>query len=558
LDYRGSSRLWRYEPADADVVGAIERGAGVSSVMAEVLAARGVETGAEATLFLERPREGLADAGLLPDADAAVARVGAALDAGERIAVHGHDDADGVTAAVVMIETLVMLGASPISYIPDRRTEGHGLNEREIARLAGDGVGLLITVDSCVSERVLIGRARELGIDTIVTDHHEIPAELPRAVAVIDPKRSDSLFPYPFMAGVGVALRLSDLILSRLSAAHASPSRELVVDCERWRDEAFALAAIGSIADRVPLTGENRIMVSEGLRAMPATGRPGLRVLLESAHLWGTSLRVADVREAVAPIFGRVSDGRGGNRALDLLLAPRAETARRLVESLAGERARWRQSARAAWAGAERALDEEASSPVGILDLRVPVEVAGYVAGRAVEETGRPVVVVVRKNGEATAEARGPSGFNFVSAFDTMADLFLGYGGHPRAAGFSIRSDDVASFEERMRAYVDAHPPVLVPRTIEARVPLGRATPELAGELDRLAPFGEGNGPATLFSPDVAPDDIEAAKRSGLRFRTPVRLSDGSAGIVYRLRHDDGVAFASVVDRIPPGGGGAP
>lgn len=552
MDYRGSSRLWRYEPADAGVMEVIGRATGVSAVLAEVLAARGVATGEEAVLFLERPRDGLADASLLPDADALVERIASALEHGERIAVHGHDDADGVTATVVMLEALAMLGAAPSAYIPDRRTEGHGLNERELERLSSSGVSLLLTVDSCVSERALIGRARGLGIDTIVTDHHEIPAELPPAVAVVNPKRRESSFPYPLMAGVGVSLRVADLLASRLSGRFAAPAPALVVDRGAWRDEAFALAAVGSIADKVPLTGENRIIVSEGLRTLPATDRPGLRALLESGRLWGAPLSVSDVREAVAPIFGRVSDGRGGNRALDLLLSPDVATARAIVESLAGERARWLDTARGAWSRAEKSVEdgEAAGSPVRVLDLEIPVGVAGYTAGRAVDETGDPVVVVVRRNGEAVAEARGPAGFNFVTAFDTMADLFLGYGGHPRAAGFSIRSRDIPRFVERMSDYAAANPPTLVPQTIEAEVPFDAATPELAAELERLAPFGEGNRPAVLLCRGVRAADLAAARASGLRFRTPVRLSDEPAAIVYRLRHDDGIAFASVIDRV--------
>ena len=283
----GSKYDWRLASIEPDLASDISRAVGVSASFARVLAARGVGSADDAARYLAASDDALPDAHLLPDADRVVERVRSALESGELIAVHGHDDADGVTATTVMLEALDQLGASVVSYIPDRKKEGHGLTRAELDRLHGAGVGLIITVDSCVSDREFIGYGNTLGIDTIVTDHHEIPPELPPAVAIVDPKLPDSRFPYRYMAGVGVALRVADLLLDELRGRFGPAGENVPWYGPRWRQEALALAAVGSIADKVPLTGDNRAIVTQGLAAAPGTDRVGLRAALEEGRLWG-------------------------------------------------------------------------------------------------------------------------------------------------------------------------------------------------------------------------------------------------------------------------------
>jgi len=553
MTLKGAHYEWRYEGAPAALAEDIRRGAGVTPHMAQVLASRQVASGAEALLFLAPETRPLPDARLLPGAAQVVERVSGALSSGETVAVHGHDDADGVTASAIMIETLEQLGARPVSYIPDRRTEGHGLSRPELDYLSGLGVRLVITVDSCVSDRDAIAHGNSLGIDTIVTDHHEIPPELPAARAIVNPKLPSSPYPYRYLAGTGVSLRVSDLLLDELRGRFAPAPGGRVWHGPRWRDEALALAAVGSIADKVPLTGDNRTIVAAGLKVAPATERPGLRALLEESRLWGHELDPDDVREYLGPIFGRVSDGRGGNDALKVLLTPDADQAREGARALVGERVRWREAALSGLAQVRSELARSAGAPdpaALVVQARVPLDTMGYAASRLADESGLPVVVLAPRNGGLMAEARGPQGFNFVTAFHSMSELFAGYGGHPRAAGFTIDAARAAEFRERLIAYVREHPPAPEPRRLDAVVPLDDATPELARELELLRPFGQANAPAALLSREASREAVRRAQDRGVHFAAPLRLNPGATGMVYRLRSSEGVALATVIDTV--------
>jgi single-stranded-DNA-specific exonuclease len=557
MTLKGSRHEWAYEPADPGLVDEISRVAGVQPVVARVLVSRGMASASDAKSFLDPALESLSEKRLLPDAGRVVDRMRAALSRRETVAVHGHDDADGVTASAIMLEALEMLGAKVVSYIPDRRREGHGLNRPELDRLSAEGVGLIVTVDCCVSDVRCIRYAAELGIDTIVTDHHEIPPELPPAVAIVNAKLPESDYPYRYLAGAGVSLRVADLLLDELSGGFGRATGGQVWCGPRWYDEALAIAAVGSITDKVPLTGDNRIIVSAGLKRLPATERPGLIAMLEESKLWGREIGPNEVHESIGPVFGRLSDGQGGNGALDLLLTADLKAAREQARALVGGRARWRESAGDAWRRVWAAFESDpecSAAPAAIIKTDIPIDVMGYVTSRLSAETGLPSVVIVRKNGESMAEARGPVGFHLVRAFDAMRDLFIGYGGHPRAAGFSIRSDNVPRFNERMLEYVESNPPVYRPKQVDAELALADATTEVARELDRLRPFGQGNGPAVLVSRETTREQVEDATSRGLRFRTPFNLGDGPTDVVYRLRHTDGIAFASILDTGVSGG----
>jgi single-stranded-DNA-specific exonuclease len=560
LVLRGLKHEWVLGPTGRDLAGAIESSTGATGALSRVLVARGISSAADAAAFLEAGTAPLADAHLLPDAGPAVERVSAALARREVIAIHGHDDADGICATAVMVDALAQLGANALTYIPDRRTEGHGLNARELERLAEASVGLIITVDSCVSERLLIASALDMGIDTIVTDHHEIPPALPSASAVVNPKLPTSRFPYRYMAGAGVSLRVADLLIEELSSRFGACPDSPPWLGPRRVEEALALAAVGSIADKVPLTGENRAIVVKGLAALPRTERPGLRALLEESKLWGRQLSPDDVQRCLGPIFGRVSDGRGGNDALDVLLCGDLAEARTKARSLSEARTAWRESAALAWREVSRRVAERpdlVDAPVVVVEAVIPISAMGHVANRLADSTGRPTIVIVRKNGEAVAEARGPLGFNFVPAFEAAADLLSGYGGHPRAAGFSAPSGNVEAFRKRFMEYVSAHPHEPPPRTIDAEIPLGELTPDVALDLERLSPFGLGNGRAVLLARDVSPRSIEQAQASGLHFGVPLDLGARLSDVVYRIRYSDGVAFANFIDTIDdssPGG----
>ena len=556
----GSKRDWALASVEAQITSDIQRGTGVSEPFSRVLAARGVRSAGEAVRYLSAATDPLPDPHLLPDADRVVERVRAALESQELIAVHGHDDADGVTATTIMLEALDQLGASVITYIPDRKVEGHGLSRGELDRLSAAGVGLVVTVDSCVSDREFIRYGNTLGIDTIVTDHHEIPPELPPAVAVVNPKLPDSRFPYRYMAGVGVALRVADLILDELRGRFGPSSDNVSWYGPRWRQESLALAAIGSIADKVPLTGDNRAIVTQGLAEAPATDRVGLRVALEEGRLWGRELSPEDVRDSLGRLLGRApGDKPGTQKALELLLARDPDHARALATTLLGRQVRWRESAAAAWKKVSESLERAggaSSSPVAVLELDVPMGVVGYVASRLTEETGRPTIIITRRGAESVAEARGPAGFNFVDAFAAMSELFTGYGGHPRAAGFSMKPSEVPRFREKMDEFARTNPPAPTPRQLDAELRLEDATSELGRELEQMWPFGQAHHRALFLARGVTSTTVDDAEARGVRFGTPVRIGERPTDVVFRVRDSDGVALVSILDTIPSRGSG--
>jgi len=550
--FEGPERRWRLDARDPGLASDIARELGVAGLTARVLIARGATSVREAADLLSPADAEMADAALLPDADKVVARVERALERGESIAVHGHDDADGVTATAVMVEALRELGASPTTYIPDRRREGHGLSMGEIDAFAEQSLDLLITVDSCVSERELIARAADGGMDTIVTDHHEIPPELPDAVAIVNPKLPDSAFPYRFMAGAGVSLRLSELLLRELGDGRGKGDPP-PWGGEHWTRESLALVTVGSIADRVPLTGENRKIVARGLPAIPLTERPGLRAMLEESGIWGRDVEPSDVQEYLGPIFGRVSDGAGRNEALDALMTPDADVARAIVKRLVEERSRWRRDAAAAWKGALSQVGEDAlrnERTLVFIEIEAPVGVLGYVAGRLADMTRRPSLVVAPKGDEVMAEARGPYGFDLVAAFRSMPELFLGYGGHPRAGGFSAPPSNVRQIEERLRAYAEENPPAPPPRQIDAEADILDLSIEGARELERLWPFGFGNGRAILLGRSVTADTVEKAREKGVHLGTPSRFGRAPKDVVYRVRAADEVVLVNVIETV--------
>ena len=379
-----------------------------------------------------------------------------------------------------------------------------------------------------------------------MTDHHEIPPELPQAVAIVNAKLPGIDYPYRYLAGVGVAWRVSELLMERLSGRNRGVGTAWCGSA--WDDEALALVAIGSIADRVPLTGDNRDMVVDGLKAVARSERPGLKALLAETGLAGGEVTHDDVREFLGPIFGRVSDGKGGNAAYDLLVADREE-AEKIARELALDRKEWQQSAAAAWKKVKVLVGKDLSL-VLMVETDIPIAVMGAVASRLAEQSGRPVIVIRRKNGDATAEARGPAGYNIVEAFQSMSELFLNYGGHPRAAGFSILSANIPLFRERMLEYVAANPPVPVPRQIDAELGFAAITCSIAEEMNALGPFGQNWSRPVLLARGVTDNVAAAARQAGIRFSTPVPRMKQPVNLIYRLRQSDGIAFVSILGTI--------
>ena len=455
--------------------------AGYSPLLSAVLASRGIDTAEAAFAFLECGPDALKDPFLLRDMDRAVARLRRALDEKETAAVYGDYDVDGITSACLLTEYLRGIGLSAEIYIPDRLEEGYGLNNGAIDRLREKNVSLIITVDCGVTAVEETDYAASLGIDMIITDHHECREILPRAVAVVDPKRPDCPSGERDLAGVGVAFKL-------VCALSGDPAGAL----ERYAD----LAAVGTIADVMPLIGENRYIVRNGLEKLRLNPRPGLAALMDEANVQRDRLNATSVSYTLAPRINAA--GRLGRvaHAAELILERDPVRAGQLAAEMC-EMNRERQQLEAdIWRQAETMLDgQEHGVPIVLAREDWHQGVIGIAASRIAEAYAAPAVMISLDGDHGKGSCRSYGGFNLFDALSACGEYLDAFGGHALAAGLNISRQNIDDFRRALTAYYAAHPSA----EEEAYTPdvlIDR--PELltmAGveSLDQLEPCGVGN-----------------------------------------------------------------
>ena len=456
---------------------------------AQLLHNRGIGDVEAAEAFLARDERLLEDPALLPGMARAVARLRTALDAGETIGVFGDFDADGVTGTALLSEGLEHLGARVIPYLPRRDTEGHGLSSQAVQSLHGDGASLIVTVDCGVASFAEVAEATALGMETIITDHHSPPPLLPEALAIVNPRLDGSTYPSPGLAGVGLAFKLTQGLYNSLGLP--------------WNEQFLQLAAIGTVTDVVPLVGENRYIVAEGLRSMNVDPRPGLRELLRTKGGESAPVDTESISYVLGPRLN--APGRLGHAisAYNLLRAPSQEEAIPFAEELERlNRERQELMGRATVnlkAQAESLPDDEPLLMVWSEEYASGI--VGLLAGQLSEERYRPAIVAAVEGDLARASARSIPEFNLASALEECSDLFVRYGGHPRAAGFEARVEVLPELRSRLNeiarreiGHLQLQPGI----RIDAHVRLSTLNAETLSFLEELAPFGEGN-PAPVF-----------------------------------------------------------
>ncbi|MCU0607941.1 MAG: single-stranded-DNA-specific exonuclease RecJ [Candidatus Edwardsbacteria bacterium] len=481
-------KRWILHPADEGQANALAVELGVSPLIARLLLTRGVAVPADARRFLSPALADLHDPFLLPDMDRTVDRVDRALAAGERLMVYGDYDVDGITATALLVRGLARLGADVGWYLPNRSREGYGISAAGIDEAARRGVALVISVDCGITAHAEIDYARQLGIDVVVTDHHETKDSLPAACAVVDPKRADSAYPYQELAGVGVAYKL----LQALCRRHGLPEADLEADLD--------LVALGTVADIVPLTGENRVLAKFGLEALRRSGKPGIRALLEVTGLRDRPLDSGQIVFMLAPRInaaGRMGDA---GTALRLLLTGDAAEAAAIARDLDEENKR------------RKAVDDEIlEQAVALVGSDVDLErdkvivlaseswhqgVIGIVASRLVEQFYRPTVLIAVDGDRGKGSARSIANFHLHEALKECQDLLLGFGGHKFAAGLSIEAGRIPAFRERLNEVAGRTLSAedFVPcQPLDAEVDLDALDAETARGFARFAPFGPGN-----------------------------------------------------------------
>lgn len=483
-------RKWEVRPLDKERAAAFAQTYGVPFFLAMLMNIRGFDDAAHLREFLGEG-EPLSDPFLLKDMDKAAARITRAVDNMEKIAVYGDYDADGVTSTAMLYSYLETRGADVIFYIPQREGEGYGMNIGAVEYLKEQGVSLIVTVDNGISSVQEVARANELGIDVVVTDHHRPQEILPDAVAVVDAYRPDDTSPYKHFSGVGIAFKL--LMALEDGAGDVEDLLEAYSD----------LAAIGTIGDIVPMTGENRTLIRAGLERLSQSDRPGVQALLENAGIAGKALTSTNVAFTLVPRINATGRMGAPERAVRLLISGYEEEAEVLSEEICADNEERRR--------VEAEIAEAAFADIeakGYMKDRVVVVdgenwhhgVIGIVASRVTERCGKPCMIISRGETEAKGSGRSIEGFSLFEAICACGDLLIKFGGHPMAAGITLKPENIEAFRKRINQYAAEHFPQMPTQTVTLDCKLNPAalSVSMAQSLTQLEPFGNGN-PQPVF-----------------------------------------------------------
>ena len=466
---------------------------GLPPVIAQLLYNRGVKL-EDIDRFLSADHRLEGNAFLLPDISQAVSRVYKAVLAREKIAVYGDFDVDGITAIVILLEGLSRLGAEVIPYIPDRITEGHGLKISALEKLRVQGINLIITVDCGVTDIREVEKAQDMGMDVIITDHHMPLRSLPRAVAVVDPKRKDSMYPFRDLAGAGVAFKL-------LQALFHKDSRE------RWLTRLLDLVVLATVTDLVAVLGENRYLVKEGLKELNNSSRVGIQEMVRLAGLKLGELDSEDISWVLGPRLNAAGRMNNASTSYQLLTTQSSKEARLLARELEEKNAGRQKRTNEVLTRARGKLVAKLHLPVLMEgDESYSVGVIGLVASKLVSEFYKPAIIINLGPELCQGSCRSIAEFDIVSALAECQDLLAAFGGHPLADGFTVARQNLAQLEERLvdlatdqLGHLELRPGLV----IDAELPLSVLAGDTFNLIQKLSPFGSGNPQPTFLTRQV-------------------------------------------------------
>ena len=524
--------------------GALGAALGIGPLAARVLLRRGFRDPAAARSFLDASLGQLHDPRLMRGMDGAVERLARAIRSREKILIYGDYDVDGVASVVLLLKAIGMAGGMAAYHIPHRLNDGYGMRSEAVEEAAADGVRLIVSVDTGIRAGQEVRRAAELSIDVIVTDHHLPEAELPPALAVLNPNRPDCPYPDKNLCGAGVAFKLAQALVATLPWPEEKR--------RRVAESLLKLVAVATVADVVPLTGENRVIVKHGLAGLRDVRNPGLRALLDVAGFaQGKAPSAHQVAFRIAPRLNAAGRMDTARDAVELFLTEDAARAAELARGLHERNAGRRQAEDEVREICERATVGDAEAALVYYDERWHRGVIGIVAARLVERFHRPVFVLGRnpEDGLAQGSGRGIPAFHLLEALESMADIFVRFGGHEHAAGVTLEAARVDEFRRRLnaRAAECLRPEDFVPRLeIDALAGVAELTEPNVAEVFALAPFGRGN-PLPLFAAlGVEVSGISPLGKDGKHLRVTVR----GDGRVLPLKAWN---FAEQAAGIPPG-----
>ena len=544
--------LWHHLPCDDAQSAALASALGVHPTIARLLCMRGFGDAETADRFLNPTLEHLNDPFRLADMDKAIPRIERALAQREKIAIHGDYDVDGITSTVILRRALEMLGGDVIHFLPERMRDGYGLQPAAIERLQAQGVRLIISVDCGIRAAEAAQRARDLGVDLIITDHHEPEGTLPVALAVINPKRPDCGYPDKYLAGVGVVLKVVQALCDRAGKG-------------KWLPAFVKIAAIGTLADVVPLVGENRVIARHGLSSLSKGPHSiGLRSLLDACGLIGKTIDSYHVGFMIAPRVNAAGRMSTPDIAARLLLATdeaMADEARMLAQQLCDENLKRQTEEAELVSQAKKAIETDpavgAHNVLVVGGLGWHRGVIGIAASKLVDTYHKPSIVLSIDGDIAHGSCRSIPDFDILAALERCADVFVKFGGHKQAAGLTMEAARVPEFRARINAYADEviEPDQLRPRLrIDAPLSLKGITHDLVRGLDLLGPFGLANPRPVFHASGVAivdgPKTIKERHLSmtfaqeGRRFRAIAWRAAERSGFLEENRAGMNLAFS--------------
>lgn len=510
------------ESEDDQLVNKIATEQKLSPVVAKILVNRGYQTGAAVDTFLHPQLDQCYDPFLMHDMQKAVERIQQAIEAGETITVYGDYDADGVTSTALMYETLLTVGAEVNYYVPNRFSDGYGPNVAAFKRLIDDGTQLIVTVDNGVAGHDAIDAANKLGVDVVVTDHHELPKQLPSAYAIVHPRFPGSQYPFGDLSGVGVAFKVAWALLDEFPV------------------ELLDLVAIGEVADLVSVTDENRILITYGLQQLRNGMRPGIHELIKIAGLNEQTLTETNIGFGIAPrlnALGRMGDANPGVQLLTSLDDDEASQLAKMVD----EKNKQRQTlvTKIAQEALQQATSEQGKKqPVLLLAGHGWHEgVLGIVASRVVEQVGKPTIVVNvdDETGNAKGSGRSIDGFDLFHAVDAYRELTVAFGGHQMAVGLTVKADQLDKLRTGLVQAAAEQSLSQLPKQqleIAARINPDDVDLTLFSEIEQLAPFGTGNPRPQFLFADCQVADVKQIGKENAHLKLALKGQTGSLSAI--------------------------
>jgi single-stranded-DNA-specific exonuclease len=498
-------KQWLIKEQNPQLTKTFSQSLNISPIIAQLLINRGLTTVEQADYFLSATLKDLYSPFLMKDMDRAVHRIITALNKQEKICIYGDYDVDGITATAILILFLRELGADVFFFLPDRLQEGYGLDIEALNNIRNQGTSLLISVDCGISDCAAVQHAQETNLNIIITDHHQPPAILPPAHAILNPKQPGCAFPFKELAGVGVAFNLI-MALRKTLREHGHWGHDQVPNLRQYLD----LVALGTVGDIVPLIDENRILVKIGLEVLSKSDRAGIRALKGVSAVPEGSATGDMVTYRLAPRInacGRISTA---TTAVQLLLTGDHLEAQRLAKLLNEENSRRQQIEKVITAEARTMLnnDESRTMPIILSSPRWHPGVIGICASRLVEEYYRPTVLIAidKKTGECRGSARSIQGFDLYSALKQCEAELMAFGGHKYAAGLSIAAGGIPAFAKKFNQIVNdalCTTECTPSMEIDAQIPLSMLTNDLIEDMEKLAPFGACNPEPVFCSNDL-------------------------------------------------------